>query len=110
MLYSDTGGKRVEKEPGMYSTSCADIVIPALAYKIGLEKDTGWLSSTATHGVLIQGLPFLLEDVLIHFTFLTQPNLIILEQLVRYWLWQLPWQADDAVCTLWDRMHVCVTL
>lgn len=55
----------------MYSTSCADIVIPALAYKIGLEKDTGWLSSTATHGVLIQGLPFLLEDVLIHFTFLT---------------------------------------
>lgn len=65
------GGKRVEKEPGMYSTSCADIVIPALAYKIGLEKDTGWLSSAATHGVLIHWLPFLLEDVLIHFTFLT---------------------------------------
>lgn len=63
-------GKRAKKEPGLYSISCAGILIPALAYKIGLEKDTGWLSSTATQGVLIQGLLFLLQEVLIHFMFL----------------------------------------
>lgn len=68
-------GKCAKKEPGLYSISCADILVPALAYKIRLEKDTGWLSSRATQGVLIQDLPFCV------------PSLMILEQLVRYTLW-----------------------
>lgn len=58
--------RQPKKESGLCSVSCTDTLEPTPAYKIWLEGDTEWLYSTDAQCVLIQYLPFPLEEMLMH--------------------------------------------